>query len=65
MLATTKTISNLGFKTMVTSVEADLHNGLPAFIVVGLGDKSVEEAKERIRSAVKNSGLVLRPSALP
>lgn len=37
-------------------VEVDVHNGLPAFEIVGLPDAAVKEAKERVRSAVKNSG---------
>lgn len=37
-------------------VELDLHNGLPNFTVVGLGDAAVQESRERVRSAVKNSG---------
>ena len=37
-------------------VETDLHNGLPGIDIVGLGDNSVKEAKERVKSAIKNSG---------
>lgn len=37
-------------------VEVDLQPGLPVFSVIGLPDKRIEEAKERVRSAVKNSG---------
>jgi magnesium chelatase family protein len=37
-------------------VEADLRNGLPAFAVVGLADKAVREARERVRAAITNSG---------
>lgn len=37
-------------------VETDISNGLPAFDIVGLPDAAVEEAKERIRSAIKNTG---------
>ena len=39
-------------------VEADLRSGLPAFTVVGLADKAVREARERVRSALTNSGYV-------
>jgi magnesium chelatase family protein len=38
-------------------VEADISTGLPAFHVVGLPDTAVSEARERVRSAIKNSGL--------
>ena len=37
-------------------VETDISGGLPAFEIVGLPDKSVSEAKDRVRSAVKNCG---------
>ena len=37
-------------------VETDISNGLPAFDIVGLPDTAVKEAKERIRSAIKNTG---------
>lgn len=40
----------------IIDVEVDISRGLNAFAVVGLGDKSVEEAKDRISSAIKNSG---------
>ena len=39
-------------------VEADIRNGLPAFAVVGLADKAVREARERVRAAISNSGYV-------
>lgn len=42
-----------GFKV---EVESDISSGLPNFNVVGLADTSVKEAKERVRSAIKNSG---------
>jgi magnesium chelatase family protein len=37
-------------------VEADIRRGLPAFTVVGLADKAVREARERVRAAMVNSG---------
>lgn len=40
----------------IIDVEVDISKGLNAFAVVGLGDKSVEESKDRIASAIKNSG---------
>lgn len=40
----------------IVSVETDLSRGLHAFSVVGLPDKAVDEAKDRVSSAVKNSG---------
>jgi len=44
-------------RATVVSVECDIVKGLHAFSIVGLPDKSVEEAKDRIASAIKNSGL--------
>lgn len=43
----------------LVEIECDLAAGLPGFVVVGLGDKAVDEARERVRSAIKNSGLAL------
>ena len=39
-------------------VEADIRVGLPAFTIVGLADKAVREARERVRAALVNSGFV-------
>jgi magnesium chelatase family protein len=44
-------------KAHLISVEADLARGLHAFNIVGLPDKAVEEARDRVASAIKNSGL--------
>lgn len=41
----------------IVAVETDIAKGLHAFSIVGLPDKSIEEAKDRIASAIKNSGL--------
>lgn len=41
----------------LVSVEADLSRGLHAFSIVGLPDKAVEEARDRVASAIKNTGL--------
>jgi magnesium chelatase family protein len=45
-------------KGAIVSVEADLARGLHTFSIVGLPDKAVEEARDRVASAIKNSGLV-------
>ncbi len=52
-----QSIAVLGLQGIEVMVEADLGLGLPTFAVVGLGDKAVDEAKERVRSAFKNSHL--------
>ena len=45
-----------GVTGYLVSAECDLSNGLPAFDVVGLPDAAVKEARERVRSAARNSG---------
>lgn len=45
-----------GLEAELVEVEADLTSGLHFFTIVGLPDKSVEESKERIAAAIKNSG---------
>lgn len=47
----------LGLAAQPISVEADIASGLPKFLVVGLPDAAVNESRERVRSAIKNSGL--------
>lgn len=46
----------VGLKAEIVTVEVDISNGLNNFSVVGLGDRSVSEAKDRISAAIKNSG---------
>ena len=46
-----------GLSAHLIEVETDILPGLPAFNIVGLGDTAVQEAKERVTSAIKNSGL--------
>ncbi len=46
-----------GINAELIEVEADINVGLHSFNVVGLGDKAVSEAKERVNSALKNSGI--------
>ncbi len=45
-----------GLTALPIEVEADVSSQLPGIFIVGLPDKAVEEAKERVRSALKNSG---------
>lgn len=45
-----------GVDGLIVNVEVDITNGLPSFDLVGLPDSSVRESKERVRSAIKNSG---------
>ena len=64
MLARTFAPALVGFEGQLVEIESDMSNGLPGFMVVGLGDKAIEEARERIRGAIKNSGLYLPPKRL-
>lgn len=45
-----------GIRGFIVSVEVDITRGLPSFNIVGLGDAAVRESKERVRSAIINSG---------
>ena len=45
-----------GFDSKLVEVEGDLTKGLPAFNIVGMANKTVSEAKERVRSAINSSG---------
>ncbi|MBE5742562.1 MAG: ATP-binding protein [Clostridiales bacterium] len=56
MLAKCTGFTLLGLAGEVVEVEVDTNNGLPAFDIVGLPDAAVKESKERVRSAIKNSG---------
>lgn len=47
----------LGLDAPTVTVEVHLANGLPSFTLVGLADTEVKEARERVRSAIQNSGL--------
>ena len=56
MLAKVWSCAVIGLEGALVEVEVDLSRGLPAFMIVGLPDAAVQEAKERVRSAVRNSG---------
>lgn len=49
-------VAKLGMQTRTIQVETDVTSGLHTFSIVGLPDKAVDESKERISSALKNSG---------
>jgi magnesium chelatase family protein len=64
----------VGLDGHVVEVEADLAAGIPAFVLIGLPDTTMQEARDRVRAAVVNSGrewpqrritLALSPAALP
>lgn len=56
-LARTRCVALTGLSGSVIEVEADLGNGIPGFIILGLPDASLREARERIKSAARNSGI--------
>ena len=73
-LGRTTAISLLGLTGAVVEIEADLSSNLPAFILIGLPDAALGEAKDRVRAAATNSGCALpnrkitvnlSPAALP
>ena len=60
MLATTKSMSLLGLDGYLVYVQVDVSGGLPGWEIVGLPDTSVKEARERVKTAIKNSGYELQ-----
>ncbi len=56
MLAQIQSLTTFGLEGIPVEIEVDLHRGMPNFTVVGLGDAAVQESRERVRSAIKNSG---------
>jgi len=70
----TRSVALTGLRGELVEVEADLAAGMPAFILIGLPDAALGEARERVRSAAANSGcelpnrrvtVNLSPAALP
>ena len=64
MAATCKTVAYLGLEARGVEVQVQLIPGLPAFNVVGLGDKAVGESRERVRGAIAAMGLALPPKRI-
>jgi len=57
MLAKVYSAQNTGLTPGIIDVEIDISNGLHSFNLVGLPDKAVEEARDRISAAIKNTGI--------
>ncbi|MWN90315.1 YifB family Mg chelatase-like AAA ATPase [Gilliamella sp. Pra-s65] len=55
-LATIYTRASIGIQAPLINVEVHISNGLPGFVLVGLPEATVKEAKDRVRSAIINSG---------
>ena len=56
MLALIKSFGLKGLDGFPVQAEIDMHSGMPTYDIVGLADTAVKESKERVRSALKNSG---------
>ncbi len=57
MLSKIKSMSLEGLTGYLVEIQSDVSGGLPSFEIVGLPDVRVKEAKERVRTAIKNSGI--------
>ena len=57
MLSIIKSIALQGLQGYLLSVQVDISSGMPNFEIVGLPDTTVKESKERIKTAIRNSGL--------
>ncbi len=55
MLSIVKSIALQGLNGYLIAIEVDISQGLPCFEIVGLPDASVKEAKERVKTAIRNS----------
>ncbi|GGA58028.1 YifB family Mg chelatase-like AAA ATPase [Sphingomonas psychrolutea] len=64
MVASVSTVAYLGLEARAVEVQVQLIPGLPAFNVVGLGDKAVGESRERVRGAIAAMGLALPPKRI-
>ncbi|MFC2001686.1 YifB family Mg chelatase-like AAA ATPase [Chloroflexota bacterium] len=56
MLAKVRSCAIVGLDGAIVEVEVDISPGLPSFTIVGLPDAAVQEARERVRAAIRNSG---------
>src|SRR5512136_1656063 len=61
MLAKVISCAVIGLEGAVVEVEVDISPGLPSFTIVGLPDAAVQEARERVRAAIRNSGCEMPP----
>lgn len=65
MLACVYSGTTVGLDSVLVTVEVDISaHSLPSFTIVGLPDKAVEESRERVRSAIKNSGADFPPKRI-
>src|SRR5215210_6969984 len=64
MVATVATVAYLGLEARSVEVQVQLTAGVPAFVIVGLPDKTVAESRERVRAALAAIGLALPPKRI-
>ncbi len=64
MLAVVPSATLYGLDGRSIRVEVDVAPGLPGFTLVGLGDTAIQEARERVRGAIRNAGFVFPPRRL-
>ena len=56
MLSKLQSVSLFGLEGERVEIEVDIHRGLPSFSIVGLTDTAIQESKERVKTAIKQSG---------
>ncbi|HSW89407.1 MAG TPA: ATP-binding protein, partial [Patescibacteria group bacterium] len=65
MLVKMHSVANIGLETVPIDVEVDVAAvGFPGFTIVGLASKAVEEARERVKTAINNSGFEFPPKKI-
>ena len=64
MLAKVESKAVSGIEAKKVEVEVDINNGLPHFAIVGLADTAVKESRDRVISAIKNSGFKFPPKRI-
>jgi magnesium chelatase family protein len=65
MLVKINSVANIGLETVPIDVEVDVASaGFPGFTIVGLASKAVEEARERVKTAIINSGFDFPPKKI-
>ena len=74
VVARTRSVSLLGIHGAIVEIEADISSNLPSFVLIGLPDAALGEARDRVRAAATNSGcglpqrkltVNLSPAAIP
>ena len=61
-VATTFSRAQMGIDAPLVTVEADVTQGLPQIVIVGLLETAVKESKDRVKAALQNSSFTLLPS---